>query len=161
MNPKVIEFLQNYWLLILILNSFITLVATPIIVAIINKKTINFSSADDIIKMKEYKVNKKNESKKNNFRLKLYKRCFQNQKKYKGWVLWDFNEFGDIENRWFRVKNQEGEYLTVRFPENYIVRRYGYSSNDRLDHGHYFYKPNFIENIINKLRNVFNKKDSR
>ena len=152
MIQHIVEFIKNNWLPIL------SLVVTPIIIAIINKITIKFTSADDIIKLKEYKENKKKEKQVDNFHLKLYRICYQNQKRYKGWVLCDFNEFGDIENRWFRVRNNQGEYRTVKFPENLIVRRYGFSSNDRLDHGHYIYKPNFIENIITKLKNKQNNR---
>jgi len=147
-----IDFLKNNWLPIL------SVIVTPIEVAIINKRTISFSSADDVIKLKEYKKTKKIERRRNNFYLKLYRICFQHQRKYKGWSLWDFQEFGDIENRWFRVRNKEGEYLTIEFPENIIVRRYGYDPNERLSHGHYCYKPNFIENIFVLLRQRHDKK---
>jgi hypothetical protein len=145
-------FIQNNWLLIVILNSVISLVVTPIIVAIINKKTITLSSADDVIKLKEYRATKRNEKRKSKFCSKLYRICFQKQKRYKGWTLWDFYEFGDIENRWFRVKNNEGEYLTIHFPEGLIVRRYGFDLNDRLEQGHYSYIPNLIEELMFKLK---------
>ena len=158
MNQKLIEFLQNYWLLFVILNPILTLVITPIIVAIINKKTINLSSADDIIKLKDYNENKKIEKRQYNLKLKLYRNCFQKQKKYKGWILWDFNEMGNIENRWFRVINKDGEYLTLKFPEHIIVRRYGYDPKDRLQHGHYFLKPNFIEIILNNLKIFYSRR---
>lgn len=147
-----LDFLKNNWFAIL------SVVIIPIAIAIINKKTIAFSSADDVIKLKEYKENKKIEKRRNHFYLNLYKICYQKQRRYKGWSLWDFQEFGDIENIWFRVKNEEGEYLTISFPENIIVRRYGYDLNDRLSHGHYSYKPNFIENIFIALRQKRDKK---
>jgi hypothetical protein len=150
-----IDFIQKYWLLIIILNSVISLVVTPIIVAIINKKTITFSSADDIIKLKEYRKKKKDERQRNKFRLKLYRTCFQKQKRYKGWTLWDFHEFGDVKNRWFRVKNNDGEYLTIHFPEGLIVRRYGSAPNDRLEHGQYSYSPNIIEKLILKVKQKY------
>jgi hypothetical protein len=150
-EQNMIEIILDNW------YPLLSLVITPIIIAIINKKTISFSSADDVIKLKEYKENKKNDKMLNKFYSKLYRICFKKQKKYKGWTLWDFNEFGDIEDRWFRVRNNDGEYITVNFPEHFIVRRYGYA-NDRLQHGHYCYKPSFIENIIFKAIDLYNKK---
>jgi hypothetical protein len=147
-----IDFIKDNWF------PLLSIVVTPIIITIINKKTITFSSADDVIKLKEYRQNKKIERRRNRFYLNLYRICFQKQRKYKGWSLWDFQEFGDIKNRWFRVKNEEGEYLTIGFPENIIVRRYGYDPNDRLSHGNYCYKPNFIENIFIMLKQKHDKK---
>ncbi|MDR1148592.1 MAG: hypothetical protein LBK66_08175 [Spirochaetaceae bacterium] len=141
-----IDFIKDNWF------SLLSIVITPIIIAIINKKTITFSSADDVIKLKEYNENKKTVRRRNKFYLNLYKRCFQKQRKYKGWTLWDFQEFGDMENRCFCVKNKEGEYLKIGFPENIIVRRYSYDYNDRLSHGNCCYKPNIIENLIAKLK---------
>jgi hypothetical protein len=148
-----IGFLSNNWF-----ATIISVVVTPIIIAMINKKTISFSSADDLIKLREYKENKKTEKRRNRFYLNLYRICYQKQRRYKGWSLWDFQEFGDIENRWFRVKNEEGEYLTIGFPENIIVRHYGYDPNDRLSHGHYSYIPNFVENIFIVLKRKHDKK---
>jgi hypothetical protein len=147
-----IDFIKDNWF------SLLSIVITPIAIAIINKKTITFSSADDVIKLKEYNENKKAMRRRNKFYLNLYKKCFQKQQKYKGWTLWDFQEFGDIENRGFCVKNEEGEYLAIGFPKNIIVRRYGYDPNDRLSHGNYCYKPNIIENLIAEFKEFHNKK---
>jgi hypothetical protein len=152
------EYIQNYWPLIVLGYSVITLVITPIVIAIINKKTIRFSTANDIIRMIEFKEKRKNIKAYNKLRNKLYRKCFQKQRKYKGWVLWDFDEVSNSENGWFRVINKEGEYLTLKFPEHLTVRRYGYSPNDRIQQGHYILKPNFIENIFNNLRSNYLKK---
>ena len=153
-----IEYLQENWLIIVIINSLVTLVITPIIIAIINKKTIKFSSADDIIKLKEYNATKKREKKKNVFHYRLYKKCFQKQKKYKGWVLSDFHEFGPIENRWFSVRNNDGEYMIIHFPENLLVRRYGYDPNDRMQNRPFIYTPNIMEKIIDFVFLLDNKR---
>jgi hypothetical protein len=146
-----IEYLQENWLIVVIMNSILTLTITPIIINIINKKTIKLTTADDVIKLKEYNKNKNLERKKNIFKTRLYKTCFQKQKKYKGWYLGDFQEFGPIESRWFSVKNKEGECMVIRFPENLIVRRYGYDPNDRLQNKPFVYIPNIIERFINYL----------
>jgi len=158
MHEKIIKFLQDYWLLFVIFNPILTLVITPIVIALIHKKTISFSSADDIIKLDEYNKKKEIEKKHNKLRLKLYRNCFQKQKKYNGWILWDFNEIGPIENRWFSVINKEGEHLILKFPEHIIVKRYTFDPNDILQNGHYCLKPNFIEIIINNIKNKINHK---
>ena len=44
MDRQIMEFLQNNWSIVIIINSLVTLVFTPIVIAFINKKTISFSS---------------------------------------------------------------------------------------------------------------------
>jgi hypothetical protein len=132
--------------------NILQFIIIPLITVIWTKKTICLSSADDVIKLKEYKAQKRDERRKNNFYRNLYIKCYRNQKKYKGWYLCDFQEFGNIEDRWFRVTNKNGEYLTIGFPQNMLVRRYSHDPNDRSTRNSFMYKPNFIEQFFCNLK---------
>jgi hypothetical protein len=141
-----IEFLRKNWL------DILQVIIIPLITVFWTKKTICLSTADDVIKLKEYRAKKRDEKRKDRFSWNLYVKCYRNQKKYKGWYLYDFKEFGDVEDRWFRVANKNNEYLTIGFPSNILVRRYGYDSNDRLSKGAFNYKPNSIEHFFLNLK---------
>ena len=119
---------------------------------LLDKKTICLSTADDVIKLKEYKANKRDEKRKERFNWNLYVKCYRKQRSFKGWYLYSFQEFGDVENRWFMVTNKNNEYLTIKFPQDIIVRRYGYAPNDKLINGSFYYKPNIIERIFQTIK---------
>jgi hypothetical protein len=118
-----IEFLINNWL------TIFEIAIIPLITVFWTKKTICLSTADDVIKLKKYKAKKREEERKKRLDRNLYIKCYRNQKIYKGWHLCDFQE---NENQCFRVANKNGEYLTIRFPQDILVRRYGPDPDDRL-----------------------------
>jgi exonuclease III len=148
------EFLKENWLKIL------QIIIIPFITVFWTKKTICLSTADDVIKLKEYKAKMRDEKRKSRFYRNLYVKCYQNQKIYKGWHLCDFQEFGNIKNRGFRVSNENNEYLTIGFPQDTLVRRYGYDPNDSLSRSSFMYKPNFIERLFCNLKSKFKKGNS-
>jgi hypothetical protein len=116
------------------------------------KKTICLSTADDVIKLKEYKTKKRDEKRKKYFDKNCYVKCYLNQKRYKGWCLHDFYEFGDVNQRNFQVKNKLGEVRYCDFPQGIVIRRYGYDPDDRNYNQPISYIPNFIEQFLLDLK---------
>jgi hypothetical protein len=144
-----IEFIKNNLSEILTISQFIII---PLITVFWTKKTICLSTADDVIKLREDKSKKREEKRKKHFAWNCYVKCYLKQRKYKGWCLHNFNEFGDVDRRGFQVKNKFGEVRGFYFPEGIVIRKYGYDPSDRNYNQPISYIPNSIKQFFINLK---------